>query len=87
MGINFDRKQQRTGENSWWSNIGADKSYQNDGNWLRVLPPLKLSLMQRMLDAFEKNNYRESGIYINQDLRNRFKILPIRGIKGLKTPQ
>ena len=22
-----------------------------------------------------------------QDLRNRFKILPIRGIKGLKTPQ
>ena len=64
MGINFDRKQQRTGENSWWSNIGADKSYQNDGNWLRVLPPLKSSLMQGMLDAFEKNNYRECLAYI-----------------------
>ena len=53
MGINFDRKQQRTGEHSYWSNIGAEKLYSNDGNWLRVLPPSKLSNMQGMIDTFE----------------------------------
>ena len=53
MGINFDRKHQRTGEHSWWSNIGAEKLYSNDGNWLRVLPPSKPSDMQGMIDAFE----------------------------------
>ncbi len=88
MGINFDRKQQRTGENSWWSNIGADKSYQNDGNWLRVLPPLKLSLMQGMLDVFEKNNYRESGIYINGNdvsptSRNIFRLVNTSGLNSV----
>ncbi len=39
MGINFNRKQQRTGEDSWWSNVGVEKQYSNDGNWLKVLPP------------------------------------------------
>ena len=34
MGINFNRKHQRTGENSWWSNVGVEKSYYKDGNWL-----------------------------------------------------
>ena len=39
MGINFSRKQQRTGEHSWWSNVGVEEQYTYDGNWLQVLPP------------------------------------------------
>ncbi len=64
MGINFNRKQQRTGgENSWWSNIGDDKEYKNDGNWIRVIPPSKSSRMQGMLDAFEKDRYNASNVF------------------------
>ena len=63
MGINFNRKQQRTGEDSWWSNIGVEKEYKNDGNWIRVLPPRKSSRMQGMIDAFEKGKYNASGVF------------------------
>ncbi len=63
MGINFDRKQQRTGEHSWWSNVGVEKLYSNDGNWMQVLPPSKSSLMQGMLDAFEKDRYNPAGVF------------------------
>lgn len=65
MGINFSRKQKRTGENSWWSNIGVEKQYKNDGNWIRVLPPPKSSRMQGMIDAFDKGKYNASGVFIN----------------------
>lgn len=52
MGINFDRGQARTGTRSWWSNIGVDDTYKNDGHWLHVLPP-KLSDPQGLLDTLE----------------------------------
>lgn len=68
MGINFNRRQHRTGENSWWSNIGVEKQYKNDGNWIRVLPPPKSSRMQGMIDAFDKGKkgkYNASGVFIN----------------------
>jgi len=45
MGINFSRKQKRTGEHSWWSNVGVEKQYKNDGNWIRVIPPSKSTSM------------------------------------------
>ena len=41
MGINFDRYQARTGTQSWWSNVGPDELYKNDGHWFGVLPPTK----------------------------------------------
>lgn len=41
MGINFDRFQQRTGEKSWWSNVGIQEFYEYDGHWVGVLPPAK----------------------------------------------
>lgn len=63
IGINFSRKQKRTGENSWWSNIGIKKQYKNDGNWIRVIPPSKSARMQGMLDAFEKGRYNASGVF------------------------
>ena len=39
MGINIDRQQQRTGEKSWWSNLGVHEFRENDGHWVDVLPP------------------------------------------------
>ncbi len=39
MGINFDRGQARTSIRSWWSNLGVEEAYENDGHWLYVLPP------------------------------------------------
>ena len=39
MGINIDRRQQRTGEKSWWSNLGVNEFRENDGHWVDVLPP------------------------------------------------
>ena len=39
MGINIDRFQQRTGEKSWWSNLGIPEFRENDGYWVDVLPP------------------------------------------------
>ena len=85
MGINFDRKQQRTGINSWWSNVGVEKVYSDDGNWLQVLPPSKLSLMQGMLDTFEKGRYNATGVFTqgNQvSLTNKdfFRLLNTSGL-------
>ena len=39
MGINVDRWQQRTGEKSWWCNLGVNEFRENDGHWIDVLPP------------------------------------------------
>ncbi len=39
MGINVDRLQQRTGERSWWCNLGLQEFRENDGHWIDVLPP------------------------------------------------
>ncbi|GIX05614.1 MAG: hypothetical protein KatS3mg115_0017 [Candidatus Poribacteria bacterium] len=39
MRINFDRYQQRTGERSWWSNVGVQERYEYDGLWTNVEPP------------------------------------------------
>ena len=60
MGINFDRGQVRTGVRSWWSNIGVDESYENDGHWLHVLPPPKSSETQGSLDTLETDEYGKS---------------------------
>ena len=59
MGINFDRGQARTGTRSWWSNIGVDHTFKNDGHWLHVLPPPKSSGTQGWLDTLEPSEPTE----------------------------
>ena len=59
MGINFDRGQVRTGVRSWWSNIGVEESYENDGHWLHVLPPPKSSNTQGSLDTLEPDEHSQ----------------------------
>ena len=82
MGINFDRKQQSTGEHSWWSNVGVEKSYSNDGNWLRVLPPAKSSRMQGFFDVFDHSNFARSN---NTSLKDRelFRALNTSGLNPI----
>ena len=53
MGVNFDRGQTRTSQRSWWSNIGDEELYENDGHWLNVLPPPKSSRIQGLSDSLE----------------------------------
>ena len=81
MGINFDRKQQSTGEQSWWSNVGIEKSYSKDGNWLRVLPPSKSSRMQGFLDSFDKDKNRFArGNNTTLNNRDLFRAVNTSGI-------
>ncbi len=83
MGINFDRKQQSTSEQSWWSNVGVEKSYSKDGDWLRVLPPSKSSRLklqfQGMLDASEKDKYLVSRDSFH--VLNTTDLNPIEGFR------
>ena len=67
MGINFDRGQARTNEHSWWSNVGVQEFYENDGHWLNVLPPPKSSRMHGLLDAFETDEYGVSQVFSHND--------------------
>lgn len=88
MGINFDRKQQRTGEHSWWSNIGVEKLYTNDGNWMQVLPPSKSSRMQGMLDAFERGRYNPAGVFtqgneVSLTDKDYFRLLNTSGLNPI----
>ncbi len=82
MGINFDRKQQSTGEHSWWSNVGAEKLYSKDGNWLRVLPPAKSSRMQGFFDVFDHSNFARGN---NTSLKDRelFRALNTSGLNPI----
>ena len=88
MGINFNRKQQRTGENSWWSNLGIEKQYKNDGIWMQVIPPSKSSRMQGMMDSLEKGTYNASGVFVsNKDGshtdRDFFRIMNSSGLNPI----
>ena len=67
MGINFDRGQARTNEHSWWSNVGVQEFYENDGHWLNVLPPPKSSGMHGLLDAFDTEEYGISQVLVRND--------------------
>ena len=57
MGINFDRSQQRTGERSWWCNLGVQVFRENDGHWIDVLPPPRkheLKLLPYLIGGISK---------------------------------
>ena len=53
MGINFQRVQARTRTSSSWSNTGYPTRPEDDGHWLHVLPPPKLSDTQEVLDTLK----------------------------------
>ena len=92
IGINFERRHQRTRTHSMWSNIGEGQNYQHDGNWKQIIPPSKFSLMQGMLDALEKEKHnvpfvlaKEKDVSLtNRDLLrvvNTSGLNPVDGIR------
>lgn len=64
MGINIDRMQQRTGEKSWWCNLGVNEFRENDGHWVDVLPPPRkreLKLLPYIIGGINEINTDESN--------------------------
>ena len=53
MGINFQRVQARTRTFSWWSNGGYPMRPEDDGHWMHVLPPPKVSDTREELDTLK----------------------------------
>ena len=59
MGINFTRSQARTHTASLWSNTGYPERPEDNGHWMHVLPPLKLSDTPELLDILKTDEYNE----------------------------
>ena len=89
MGINFDREQQRTGERSWWCNLGVNEFRENDGHWIDVLPPPRkreLKFLPYLIGGLSEteSNEREYTAHAGADLR--YEITPQLRLIGTATP-
>ena len=65
MGINLDRFQQRTGERSWWCNLGVQEFRENDGHWIDVLPPLRkrdIKFLPYLIGGISETENKVDGI-------------------------
>ena len=96
MGINIDRQQQRTGEKSWWSNLGVNEFKENDGHWVDVLPPPRkreLKLLPYLIGGISETDtsvgatsesQRESTARVGTDLR--YEVTPQLRLIGTVNP-
>ena len=89
MGINVDRFQQRTGERSWWCNLGVNEFRENDGHWIDVLPPPRereLKFLPYLIGGIgeTKNDKREYTARAGADLR--YEITPQLRLIGTANP-
>ena len=89
MGINVDRFQQRTGERSWWCNLGVNEFRENDGHWIDVLPPPRkreLKVLPYLIGGISetKTDTREYTARAGADLR--YEITPQLRLIGTANP-
>ncbi|MDD9975929.1 MAG: DUF5916 domain-containing protein, partial [Candidatus Poribacteria bacterium] len=89
MGINFDREQQRTGERSWWCNLGVQEFRENDGHWIDVLPPPRtreLKLLPYLIGGISETETddREYTARAGADLR--YEVTPQLRLIGTANP-
>ena len=89
MGINIDRLQQRTGERSWWCNLGVNEFRENDGHWIDVLPPPRkreLKLLPYLIGGISETetNEREYTARAGADLR--YEVTPQLRLIGTANP-
>ncbi len=89
MGINLDRLQQRTGEKSWWCNLGVNEFRENDGHWIDVLPPPRkreLKLLPYLIGGINETetDKREYTARAGADLR--YEITPQLRFIGTANP-
>lgn len=89
MGINFDRLQQRTGEHSWWCNLGVQLFRENDGHWMNVLPPPRkreLKFLPYLMSGSSEDETEQRGYSARAGGDLRYEVTPQLRIVGTANP-
>ncbi len=69
-GINFDRRQQRTNTQSWWSNLGRPEDNTRDGRWVGVsFPAFRTQTSLLPYTSSGWNEQEGAGVHTGLDLR------------------
>lgn len=89
MGINFDRFQQRTGERSWWCNLGVQEFRENDGHWIDVLPPPRkrdLKFLPYLISGISETETDEREYTARAGADLRYEVTPQLRLIGTANP-
>ena len=89
MGINVDRLQQRTGEKSWWCNLGVNEFRENDGHWVDVLPPPRkreLKVLPYLISGISETETDEREYTARAGADIRYEVTPQLRLIGTANP-
>ncbi len=89
MGINVDRLQQRTGEKSWWCNLGVNEFRENDGHWVNVLPPQRkreLKVLPYLIGGISETETDEREYTARAGADLRYEVTPQLRLIGTANP-
>ena len=89
MGINLDRFQQRTGERSWWCNLGVQEFRENDGHWIDVLPPKRkrdLKFLPYLIGGISETEMDEREYTARAGADLRYEVTPQLRLIGAANP-
>ena len=89
MGINLDRFQQRTGERSWWCNLGVQEFRENDGHWIDVLPPPQkrdLKFLPYLIGGIRETETDEREYTARAGADLRYEVTPQLRLIGTANP-
>ena len=89
MGINLDRLQQRTGEKSWWCNLGVNEFRENDGHWIDVLPPPRkreLKLLPYLIGGISETETDDREYTARAGADIRYEVTPQLRLIGTANP-
>lgn len=89
MGINIDRLQQRTGERSWWCNLGVNEFRENDGHWIDVLPPPRkreLRLLPYLIGGINETETDKGEYTARAGADLRYEVTPQLRLIGTANP-
>jgi hypothetical protein len=89
MGINLDREQQRTGERSWWCNLGVQEFRENDGHWIDVLPPPRkrdLKFLPYLISGISEKEMDEREYTARGGADLRYEVTPQLRLIGTANP-
>ena len=89
MGINIDRLQQRTGERSWWCDLGVQEFRENDGHWIDVLPPPRqreLKVLPYLIGGISETETEEREYTARAGADIRYEVTPQLRLIGTANP-
>ncbi|MCG9134298.1 carbohydrate binding family 9 domain-containing protein [Candidatus Poribacteria bacterium] len=89
MGINIDRLQQRTGERSWWCNLGVNEFRENDGHWVDMLPPPRkreFKLLPYLISGISETETDEREYTARAGADIRYEVTPQLRLIGTANP-